>query len=82
MYNLWSVSVFTGSRYQTEIQVRYSHGSHDVLYFVKSKRMPFIFNDESTGSCICLRLDLHMSHVKKRTRRKLQWFISTVITVT
>jgi hypothetical protein len=29
----------------------------------KSKRIPFIFNDESTGSCICLRLDLYMSHV-------------------
>jgi hypothetical protein len=25
------------------------------------KRIPFIFNDESTGSCICLRLDLYMS---------------------
>jgi hypothetical protein len=24
---------------------------------------PFIFNDESTGSCICLRLDLYMSRV-------------------
>jgi hypothetical protein len=31
----------------------------------KSKRIPFIFNDESTGSCICLRLDLYMSHVNK-----------------
>jgi hypothetical protein len=30
----------------------------------KSKRIPFIFNDESTGSCICLGLDLYMSHVK------------------
>jgi hypothetical protein len=26
----------------------------------KKKRIPFIFNDESTGSCICLRLDLYM----------------------
>jgi hypothetical protein len=26
----------------------------------KSKRIPFIFNDESTRSCICLRLDLYM----------------------
>jgi hypothetical protein len=26
--------------------------------------MPFIFNDESTGSCICLRLDLYLSNVK------------------
>jgi hypothetical protein len=30
----------------------------------KKESIPFIFNDESTGSCICLRLDLHMSHVK------------------
>jgi hypothetical protein len=30
---------------------------------LKSKRIPFIFNDESTGSCICLRLDLYLSHV-------------------
>jgi hypothetical protein len=29
----------------------------------KSKRIPFIFNNESTGSCKCLRLDLYMSHV-------------------
>jgi hypothetical protein len=34
----------------------------------KSKRIPFIFNDESTGSCICLRLDLYMSHIKKYNR--------------
>jgi hypothetical protein len=26
--------------------------------------IPFIFNDKSTGSCICLRLDLYLSHVK------------------
>jgi hypothetical protein len=31
---------------------------------INGKRIPFIFNDESTGSCICLRLDLYMSHVK------------------
>jgi hypothetical protein len=30
----------------------------------KGKRIPFIYNDESTGSCICLRLDLYMSHIK------------------
>jgi hypothetical protein len=30
----------------------------------KKESVPFIFNDESTGSCICLRLDLYMSHVK------------------
>jgi hypothetical protein len=30
----------------------------------KSKRVPFIFNDKSTGSCICLRLDLYLSRVK------------------
>jgi hypothetical protein len=35
---------------------------------IKSKRIPFIFNDESTGSCICLRLNLYMSHVKKYNR--------------
>jgi hypothetical protein len=34
----------------------------------KSKRIPFIFNDESTGSCICLGLDLYMSRVKKYNR--------------
>jgi hypothetical protein len=32
---------------------------------LKKKRTPFIFNDESTGSCICLRLDLYMSYVKE-----------------
>jgi hypothetical protein len=30
--------------------------------------MPFVFNDKSTGSCICLRLDLYLSHVKKYNR--------------
>jgi hypothetical protein len=30
----------------------------------KKKRIPFIFNDESTGSCIYLRLDLYMSHLQ------------------
>jgi hypothetical protein len=36
---------------------------------VTKKRIPFIFNDESTGSCICLRLDLYLSHVKTGARR-------------
>jgi hypothetical protein len=31
----------------------------------KSKCIPSIFNDESTGLCICLRQDLYMSHVNK-----------------
>jgi hypothetical protein len=40
-----------------------------VLYSSKkSKRVPFIFNDESTGSYICRRVDLYMSHVKKYNR--------------
>jgi hypothetical protein len=30
----------------------------------KTQSIPFIFNDESTGSCICLRLDIYMSQVK------------------
>jgi hypothetical protein len=30
----------------------------------KDKCIPFIFNDESSGSCICLRLDLCLSRVK------------------
>jgi hypothetical protein len=33
-------------------------------HVVRKESIPFIFNDESTGSCICLRLDLYMSHVK------------------
>jgi hypothetical protein len=33
-------------------------------YRKKRESIPFIFNDESTASCICLRLDLYMSHVK------------------
>jgi hypothetical protein len=35
------------------------------LLLKKGKRIPFIFNDKSTGSSICLRLDLYLSHVKK-----------------
>jgi hypothetical protein len=30
----------------------------------KKESIPFIFNDESTGSCICLRRHIYMSHVK------------------
>jgi hypothetical protein len=30
---------------------------------LKSKRIPSIFNDESTGSFICLRQHIYMSHV-------------------
>jgi hypothetical protein len=30
-----------------------------------SKRTPSIFKDESTGSCICLRSPIYMSHVNK-----------------
>jgi hypothetical protein len=30
-----------------------------------SKRIPSIFKDESTGSCICLRSLIYMSHVNK-----------------
>jgi hypothetical protein len=41
-------------------------GGRDRRTKIKSKRIPFIFNDESTGSCICLRLDLYLSHVKTR----------------
>jgi hypothetical protein len=29
-----------------------------------NKRIPFIFNDKSTGSCICLRLGLYMSYLQ------------------
>jgi hypothetical protein len=31
----------------------------------KSKRIPSIFNDEITGSFICLRRHIYMSHVNK-----------------
>jgi hypothetical protein len=31
----------------------------------KSTRIPSIFKDKSTGSCICLRSLIHMSHVNK-----------------
>jgi hypothetical protein len=32
---------------------------------IKKKRIPSIFTDESTGSCICLRSLIYMSHVNK-----------------
>jgi hypothetical protein len=35
------------------------------LYQVKSKRILSIFKDEGTGSCICLRSLIYMSHVNK-----------------
>jgi hypothetical protein len=38
-----------------------------LVAYAEKESIPFIFNDESTGSCICLRLDLYMSHVKNIT---------------
>jgi hypothetical protein len=35
------------------------------MHFVYKKRIPSIFKDESTGSCICLRSLIYMSHVNK-----------------
>jgi hypothetical protein len=35
---------------------------------MKGKLITFIFNDESTGSSICHRLDLYLSHVKIAAR--------------
>jgi hypothetical protein len=32
----------------------------------KGKGIPFIFNDESTGSYICLRLNIHVTHIVMR----------------
>jgi hypothetical protein len=41
------------------------HGDKNVLRnSSKKESIPFIFNDESTGSCTCLRLDLYLSHLK------------------
>jgi hypothetical protein len=34
-------------------------------YNKQNKRTPSIFKDESTGSCICLRSLIYMSHVNK-----------------
>jgi hypothetical protein len=42
---------------------------------IKGKRIPFIFNDESTGSCMCLRLDLYLSHIKKYNRYAWQQYV-------
>jgi hypothetical protein len=35
------------------------------MHLPKKKRIPSIFKDESTGSCICLRSLIYMSHVNK-----------------
>jgi hypothetical protein len=42
----------------------YTYLSYLIFFGLWKKRIPFTFNDESTGLCICLRLDLYMSHVK------------------
>jgi hypothetical protein len=52
----------------TIVQIFTSQQKHSVCGFSSTKingSIPFIFNDESTGSCIWFRLDLYMSHVKK-----------------
>jgi hypothetical protein len=41
----------------------YTHCLHSL--FKESKHIPSIFNDESTGSFICLRRHIYMSHVNK-----------------
>jgi hypothetical protein len=67
--NLSAVSrnVELGTRYVTVCVVSLvagrSEGKRD--NDKKSKRIPSIFNDESTGSFICLRRHIYMSHVNK-----------------
>jgi hypothetical protein len=50
-----------------EIHQQLSETCNDGVMDVKKERITFIFNDESTGSCIRLRLDLYV-HV---TRSKI-----------
>jgi len=38
-------------------------GAEHPQLFLKTKHITSTFNDSSTGSCICLRLDLYMLHV-------------------
>jgi hypothetical protein len=45
--------------------IRIRNRSRGSLAFQKSKRIPSIFNDESTGSFICLRRHIYISHVNK-----------------
>src|SRR5215475_3110799 len=33
----------------------------------QNKRIPSIFNDRSTGSCICLRRHIYISHINNKT---------------
>jgi hypothetical protein len=43
----------------------YKHKLSACVFTQKSKRIPSIFNDESTGSFICLKRHIYMSHVNK-----------------
>jgi hypothetical protein len=47
-----------------------------------SKRIPSIFNDESTESFICLRRDLYMSHVNKVQPIRVKMICIAAIRVT
>jgi hypothetical protein len=41
----------------------------------KSKRVPSIFKDESTGSSICLRLLIYMLHVLQHTFQSVLFIV-------
>jgi hypothetical protein len=49
---------------------------------IKSKSIPSIFNYESTGSFICLRRHIYMSHVNKVQLIRVKMICVAVIRVT
>jgi hypothetical protein len=59
--NLSIAAITTGLHITTESSIAHYFSASISMLKKKSKRIPFIFNDKSTGSCICLRLDLYLS---------------------
>jgi hypothetical protein len=79
-----SRNVDLGTRYLTVCVVSLVAGRSggSEIMIKKSKRIPSIFNDESTGSFVCLRRHIYMSHVNKVQLIRIKMICVAVIRVT
>jgi hypothetical protein len=72
----------TGIRSRTVHPVASRYNAGICLFKIKSKRIPSIFNDESTESFICLRRPIDMSHVNKVQPIRVKMIYIAAIRVT
>jgi hypothetical protein len=73
---------FTQVSYTRPLQLTTAYSLLQQTHIKKSKRIHSIFNDESTGSFICLRRHIYMSHVNKVQLIHVKMICVAVIRVT